>query len=101
MDRSPIRIGLRPSYFHSDVVLFSKDTGQQGQTGHDVFCPNHGSPQSDVGDICGLALMDRRKRYLCRNVGRLAYGKDVVCKKSTHNVLRGMPFDEPLAVLQH
>ena len=101
MDRSSIRIGLRPSYFHSDVVLFSQNTGQQGQTGHDVFCPNHGSPQSDVGDIYGMVLRDGHKGDFFRDGGLLAYGEHVIGEKLVHDVLGGVPFDEPLAVLQH
>ena len=61
MDRFSIRIGCSSSYFYGDVVLLSQNTGQQRQTGHDVFGPEHGSPQSDVGDICGMVLRDGHK----------------------------------------
>ena len=101
VDRFSIRIGCSSSYFHGDVVLLSQNTGQQRQTGHDVFGPEHGSPQSDVGDICRMVLRDGHKGDFFRDSGLLAYGEHVIGEKRVHDVLRGMPFDEPLAVLQH
>ena len=101
MDRFSIRIGCSSSYFHGDVVLLSQNTGQQRQTGHDVFGPEHGSPQSHVGDICGMVLRDGHKGDFFRDGGLLAYGEHVIGEKRVYDVLRGMPFDEPLAVLQH
>ena len=101
VNRFSIRIGCSSSYFYGDVVLLSQNTGQQRQTGHDVFGLEHGSPQSDVEDICGMFFRDVHKGDFFRDGVLLAHGKHVIGEKRVHDVLRGMPFDEPLAVLQH
>ena len=51
--------------------------------------------------ICGMVLRDGHKGDFFRDGGLLAYGEYVIGEKRVHDVLRGMPFDEPLAVLQH
>jgi len=48
-----------------------------------------------------MVLRDGHKGDFFRDGGLLAYGEYVIGEKRVHDVLRGMPFDEPLAVLQH
>ena len=59
-----------------------------------VLSMTHHSPMLGI-------FAERTQRYFCRDGGLLAYGEHVIGEKRVHDVLRGMPFDEPLAVLQH